>query len=100
MNFGGIIKEDKMATKIYVLTLEGEPMYAVTDLQKIKDDCQRWFDDRYDDFEIRRDFDQWAEDKCYPCVDGGEDIAWCDYVEEQFETGTWGDYAWYECYLK
>ena len=57
-------------------------------------------DDHYDTFEIRRDFDQWTEDKYYPCTDDGEDIAWCDYVEEQFESGTWGNYAWYECFLK
>ena len=85
-----------MATKIYVLTLEGEPMYAVTDLQKIKNDCQKWFDDHYDDVVIRRDFDWWVEGRNYP----NTDAAWRDYVEEQFENGTWGDYAWYECYLK
>lgn len=89
-----------MATKIYVLTLEGEPMYAVTDPQEIKDDCQKWFDNHYDAFEIRRAFDRWVEGKNYPCTDDGEDAAWCDFVEEQFENGTWGNYAWYECFLK
>lgn len=88
-----------MSTKIYVLTLEGEPVYAVTDLQKIKDDCQGWFDDRYDNFEIRRDFDRWVEGRNYPNTDDGEDAAWCDYVEEHFDNGTWGDYAWYEVTL-
>lgn len=89
-----------MSTKIYVLTLEGEPVYAVTDLQKIKDDCQKWFDDHYDDFWVRHDFDYWVEGMIYPNTDDGEEAAWNDYVEKQFENGTWGDYAWYECYLK
>lgn len=89
-----------MATKIYVLTLEGEPLYAVTDLQKIKDKCQEWFDDNYDTFSVRNDYNYWLEDKTYPSTDDGEDAAWCDYVEEQFNNGTWSDYAWYECYLK
>lgn len=90
-----------MATRIYVLTLEGEPMYAVTDLQKIKDDCQKWFDDHYDDFDIRQDYYRWLEDRTwYPNTDDGEEAAWCDYVEEQFNNGIWGDYAWYECFLK
>lgn len=89
-----------MSTKIYVLTLEGEPVCAVTDLQKIKDDCQEWFDDHYDDFWVRHDFDYWVEGRLYPNTDDGEEAAWNDYVEEQFENGTWGGYAWYECYLK
>lgn len=86
--------------RIFVITLEDEPLYAVTDLQKVKDACQQWFDDHYDAFEIRRDFDRWVEDKHYPCTDDGEDAAWRDYVEEQFETGTWGNYTWYPCFLK
>jgi hypothetical protein len=90
-----------MATKIYVLTLESEPLYAVTDLQKIKDDCQKWFDDHYDNFGVQQDYYYWLEDKTwYPNTDDGEDAAWCDYIEEQFESGSWGDYAWYECSLK
>lgn len=89
-----------MATKIYIFTLEGEPLYATTDLQKIKDDCQKWFDDHYDSFVVRCDFDWWVEDKNYPSTDDGEDAAWHDFVEQKFENGEWGDYAWYECFLK
>lgn len=89
-----------MGIKIYVLTRRGEPVYATTDLQKIKDDCQKWFDDNYDNFWVHQYFDWWVEGRNYPNTDDGEDAAWRDYVEAQFENGTWEHYAWYECYLK
>jgi len=90
-----------MATKIYILTLEGEPQYATTDITKIQNECHKWYDDHYDDFDIQQDYSRWLEDRIeYPNTDDGEEKAWNDYVEEQFENGTWGDYAWYECYLK
>ena len=89
-----------MSTKIYILTLEGEPQYATTRLSDIEKECHDWFDRRYNNWSIQRDYSYWLEDRNYPNTDDGEERAWNDYVEEQFENGTWGDYAWYECYLK
>lgn len=88
-----------MATKIYILTLEGEPQYATTNLSLIEKECHDWFDLRYNSWPIYRDYSSWLEDRNYPNTDDGEEHAWNDYVNEQFENGTWGDYAWYESYL-
>ncbi len=90
-----------MTQKIYILSLEGEPRYATTDLTVIEKECRDWFNNHYDNWSIQRDYQYWLEDRTeYPETDDGEEQAWNDYVSEQFETGTWGDYAWYECYLK
>lgn len=90
-----------MATKIYILMLEGEPMYATTNIHAIEKECNEWFDKHYDDWSIAKDYQYWLEDRTwYPNTDEGEERAWRDYVSEQFNEGTWGNYAWYECYLK
>lgn len=90
-----------MAQKCYVLSLEGEPRYVTSDLTVIEKECKDWFDKNYDNWSIQQDYRYWLEDRTwYPNTDEGEEQAWKDYVAEQFNTGTWGDYAWYECYLK
>ena len=89
-----------MAQKMYVVTCEGEPRYVTVNLFKVERECHEWYDKHYDDFSIQRDYQYWLEDRKYPNTDDGEERAWNDYVEEQFNDGTWGDYAWYECYLK
>ena len=87
-------------TKIYILTLEGEPQYATTDLNVIYQECVNWFNEHLTSYGITRDFDYWVEDRDYPNTEEGEEQAWKDYIESEFENGTWGDYAWYESYLK
>lgn len=89
-----------MAQKMYVVTCEGEPRYVTPNLFKVKRECQEWYDNHYDNFSIQRDYQYWLEDRKYPDTDDGEERAWNDYVEEQFNDGTWGDYAWYEVLLK
>lgn len=86
--------------KIYILMLEGEPQYSTTNLSLIEKECHNYFDRRYNDWPIQRDYQYWLEDRGYPNTDEGEERAWNDYVNEQFENGSWGDYAWYESYLK
>jgi len=100
MNFGGIIKENKMATKIYIITLEGEPQVAYTDFNKVKDEIFKWLDELRNGWYVRQDFNYWVEDRPYPNTEEGEEQAWEDYKNEVVNNGTWGDYAWYECYLK
>ena len=88
-------------TKIYILTLEGEPQYATTNISVIEQECNDWFDNHYDNWSIQRDFQYWLEDRTwYVNTEEAYEHAWRDYVTEQFENGTWGDYAWYESYLK
>lgn len=89
-----------MRTKIYILMLEGEPQYATTDLKKIRKSCKEWFTEHCNSFAVERDFHYWVEDRPYPNTESGKDKAWEDYIEETFENGEWGDYAWYECFLK
>ena len=90
-----------MGKKCYVLMLEGEPRYVTTNLEDIKKECQSWFDQRYDNFVIQHEYSRWLEGRdWYPNTDEGEEEAWNDYVEEHFNDGTWGDYEWWECYLK
>lgn len=89
-----------MKTKIYILTLEGEPQYATTNLDKIRNECRDWFNDNSTSYSVLRDFNHWVEDSDYPNTEEGEEEAWDDYIEEQFDNGTWSDYAWYECFLE
>lgn len=89
-----------MAQKVYVVALEGEPLYATFNLFKVERDCHEWYDKHYDNFSIQRDYERWLEDRTYPNTDDGEERAWNEYVEEQFDNGRWGDYTWYECCLK
>lgn len=89
-----------MAQKVYVVALEGEPLYATFNLFKVERECHEWYDKHYDNFSIQRDYERWLEDRTYPNTDDGEERAWNEYVEEQFDNGRWGDYTWYECSLK
>lgn len=84
-----------MSNMIYVMTLEGEPIHAYTDIKPIRQACHDWFDEHREDYKIYKDFNWWLED----CDYNDEDEAWEGYVEEQFDGGTWGDYAWYEVTL-
>ena len=90
-------KEAEMSQRIYVLTEEGEPIHAFTDLQKIRFYCedylsrdkneQQWFQEYIDDEEIPFTTEKEREE------------AWQTYVNDIFENGTWGDYAQYESWL-
>jgi len=84
---------------VYVLTLEGEPQYVTRNLEKIRKECEKWFNDHRENYFVQRDFSYWLEDRDYPNTDEGYDAAWAEYIDEQFENGTWGDYAWYETSL-
>lgn len=84
-----------MSKKIYVLSLEGEPLHAYTTIEPILQACRDWFDDHREDYEVYKDFNWWLED----CDYKDEDEAWEGYVQEHFDNGTWGDYAWYEVIL-
>ena len=89
-----------MSQRIYVITLEGEPQVAYTDFDKVEDECFKWLDERRYDWFVERDFNSWVEDRDYPNTEEGEEQAWEDYKTEVVNNGTWGDYAWYECFLK
>lgn len=90
-----------MATKIYILSYEGEPRFATTSLDDIEKECREWFDRNRNQYRIQKDFAYWVEDRNeYENTEEGEERAWNDFVEEQFGYGTWGDYAWYECFLR
>lgn len=84
---------------VYVLTLEGEPQYVTRNLEKIRKECEKWFYYHDGNYSVQRDFSYWLEDRDYPTTDEGHDAAWAEYIDEQFENGTWGDYAWYETSL-
>ena len=84
---------------VYVLTLDGEPQYVTHNLEKIQKECEKWFNDNRDNWLLQHDFNLWVEDREYPNTDEGYDAAWADYAKEQFNDGTWGDYAWYEVSL-
>lgn len=83
--------------KIYVLTEEGEPMHAYSSLKPIEEECEKWFDDHDTDFEVEKDFNWWVEGRKYK--DGEEEKAWHDFIQDQFDSGTWSIYAWYEVML-
>lgn len=90
-----------MKNTVYILTLEGEPQYVTKDITQIEKECRKWFDDHYDNWSIQQDYRYWLEDRTwYPNTDEGEEHAWEDYVSERFNDGEWGDYAWYESFLK
>lgn len=91
-----------MKNTVYILTLDGEPQYVTKNLGTIREECEEWFNDRRDSWFVQHDFSLWFEDReyNYPNTDEGYDAAWADYIEEQFNDGTWGDYAWYESFLK
>jgi len=90
-----------MSKKMYVLTLDGEPQYVTADISIIENECYDWINRLGDGWNIQKDYQYWLEDRDeYPNTEEGKERAWNDYIKEQFENGTWGDYAWYECYLK
>jgi hypothetical protein len=84
---------------VYVLTLDGEPQYVTRNLDKIQEECEKWFNDNRDNYLLQHDFYLWVEGREYPNTNEGYDAAWADYAKEQFNDGTWGDYAWYETSL-
>ena len=88
---------------VYVITLEGEPQVVYKDIDKVRQECYEWMDKHYNDYYISKSYYYWLEDRDYPIGSFTNDIdepAWEDYKESVFEEGTWGDYAWHECYLK
>lgn len=85
---------------IYIITLEGEPQVAYEDIEKVRQACFDWLENHCNDYSTYKDFNYWVEDRGYPNTEEGEEQAWEDYKESIFEEGTWGDYAWHECYLK
>lgn len=78
---------------MFVLTLEGEPIHVYTNLESLKIICRDWFDEHCNDCEINHKYNMWVEDRNWY---KDEEQAWDDFVEEQFDDGAWGDYAWYE----
>lgn len=87
--------------RVYVYLLEGEPLHVYSSLEPIRKKCYEWFDDHRSSFAIEQDFQYWCEDKLYrdPYGEFDYDKAWEGYTEEEFNNGTWGDYAWYDCFL-
>ena len=79
---------------MFVLTLDGEPIHAYSKIGSLVKECRDWFDAHCGDFEINHKFYMWVEDRNWYGND--EEQAWDDFVEEQFDDGAWGDYAWYE----
>ena len=92
-----------MSKIVYVITLEGEPMHVYSNLADVEQECRKYFEERkiwsyvssdYNDFLLHQDNNIWDEEGYLK--EELEDILWDAYIEEQFENGTWGDYAWYE----
>jgi hypothetical protein len=88
-----------MSKTVYVITLEGEPQWVYSNIESVRRECHNYLDCHKTTYSVDRDFNDWVEDRNYPNTEEGEELAWEDYKDEQFENGTWGDYAWYECYL-
>ena len=90
-----------MATRIYIFTYAGEPRFATTNLEEIKKECDEWFNSPRRGRYVQKEFSYWVEGRDeYEDTEEGKERAWNDFLNEQFESGTWGDYAWYECYLR
>lgn len=85
-----------MSKTVYVITLEGEPQQVYSNIENVRKECHEYLDDHQTSYSVERDFNDWVEDRDYPNTEEGEELAWEDYKDEQFENGTWGDYAWYE----
>ena len=79
---------------MFVLTLDGEPIHAYSKIELLKKECRDWFDTHSTDFEVNHKFNMWVEDRNWYGDD--EEQAWDEFVEEQFENGSWGGYDWYE----
>lgn len=85
-----------MSKTVYVITLEGEPQQVYSNIENVRKECYQYLDEHKTSYSVEKDFSYWVEDSDYPNTEEGEEMAWDDYKDEQFESGTWGDYAWYE----
>ena len=88
-----------MSKKVYVLTLEGEPIHVYTKEDSLFEQCKQWFNTNRTSFDVEWDFSHWAEDRGYENTDEDYEKAWDDFVEWSFNDGTWGDYTWFESIL-
>lgn len=86
-----------MSKTVYVVTCDGEPYHIYSDQRKVFQMCQDWFTNHRNDYDVEEDFSFWLNsDGSYPETDEGHEKAWKDYINMEFESGTWDVYAWYE----
>ena len=88
-----------MSKKVYVLTLEGEPIHVYTEENSLFEQCKQWFTENKTSFDVESSFNYWVEGRGYKNTEEGYEQAWNDFIEWNFNDGTWGDYAWYESIL-
>jgi len=89
-----------MSKRVYVVTLDGDPIHVYSHKEQVFNRCKTWFETNRDDDEIEEGFSDWIEgDKRYSDTDEGQEKAWKDYIDMEFESGTWGEYAWYEALM-
>lgn len=85
--------------RVYVYLLEGEPLHVYTSLDPIKKEFRKWADDHM--LYLTDDFSYWIENH-YDGTDYDkeqEDKWWESFLDDMFNEGTWGDYAWYDCFV-
>lgn len=85
--------------RIYIELLEGEPLHAYSTIVPIRKDFDKWVDSHM--YYLTDDFTYYIEQEvgARELTDKQEDSYWHAFLDDMFETGTWGDYAWYECFL-
>lgn len=89
-----------MNERIYILNCNDVPVLVTHNLKLVQAECRSWMEAHRDMFYIERDFNRWVEDRDYPETEEGEEQAWEDFVDYQMNEGYWGDYQWFEEYVK
>lgn len=84
-------------TKVYVLSLENEPIHVYSKEETLFEECRRWFREHESSWSVENSFYHWAEDRGYSNDD--IDQAWCDFINWNYENGEWGNYSWVESTL-
>ena len=93
-----------MSKSVYVLMGDEGVVHVYTNSNAIFNECKRWHNEHRTDWVVESSFYDWVIYKDKYHIDPEDDSddyeqAWNDYIEEQFESGTWGNYAWYESSL-
>ena len=86
-----------MSKIVYVVTCDGEPYRVYSDQRQVFHMCQAWLVTHRTDYDVEEGFSFWCDsDGRHPETDEEYAKAWKEYIDMEFESGTWGDYAWYE----
>lgn len=86
-----------MSQRIYILTNGGEPIHAFTNPQKIRFYCEDYCD--RNEYEQKCFQESIEDNELFFRTEEERKEAWQAYIDDVFEYGTWGDYAWYESWL-